>query len=346
MITDPAGGDLEEMKMRRALMVSAFLFVTAGVVTAAEANPVRYMSKHPLPRKVGHGFCYIDVPHFHDYPPSDPRMFRQVDGQYYFVGDPAPFDYDGERYSFYGPHPVVDANVQLGGPTYCYLRGPHFHWYAPPPGAQFEQKGGAYWYVGAYDPVYYNERPRYAVVNDAYAPIVYTRPVVDVTIAPPAFRGEIIAAGPGWRGQAVVGAPAVSAGVVIAAPPPPSLHVGVNIGGPPVMIGGPPVVVEQRDVYVHEHRDHERWEHHDNGRHEGWEHHDNGRHEGWRNGPPPGHAEGWRGGPAGPGPAPHGGGWRGGPPAAAPAPAAHAGGWRGGPAPQQAPHQNKPGWRR
>jgi hypothetical protein len=313
-------------------MLSAFLFAIVGLVGVAEANPVRYMSKHPLPRKVGRGFCYIDVPHFHDYGPSDPRMFRQVDGQYYFVGDPAPFDYDGPRYSFYGPHPIVDANVQLGGPTYCYLRGPHYHWYQPPPEAQFEMKGGAYWYVGAYDPVYYNDRPRYVVVNDAYTPIVYTRPVVDVTIAPPAFRGEIIAGGPGWRGQAVVGAPAVSAGVSIGVPPPPSVHVGVNIGAPaPVIVGAPaPVVVERRDVYVHD-------------RHEHWEHHDNGRHEGWRDGGPPGHAGGWRGPAPAPGPQ---GAWRGGP---APAPGPHGGGgaWRGGPAPQQGGggHKNA-GWKR
>jgi hypothetical protein len=333
---------LEDTKMRRALMLSAFLFAIVGVVGVAEANPVRYMSKHPLPRKVGHGFCYIDVPHFHDYGPSDPRMFRQVDGQYYFVGDPAPFDYDGPRYSFYGPHPIVDADVQLGGPTYCYLRGPHYHWYAPPPQAQFELKGGAYWYVGAYDPVFYNDRPRYVAVNDAYTPIVYTRPVVDVSIAPPAFRGEIIAAGPGWRGQAVVGAPAVTAGVSIGVPPPPSVHVGVNIGGPPVVVGPAPVVVEQRDVYIREH-DRERWEHHDNGRHEGWghrgddddqghrgwDHHDNGRHEGWREGGPPGHAGGWRGGPP------------------APAPAAHAGGgWRGGPQPGGGGGHKNGGWKR
>ena len=97
-------------------------------------------------------------------------------------------------------------------------------------------KGGAYWYVGNYDPVYYDERPRYVVVNDAYAPIVYTRPVVDVTIAPPAFRGEIVAVGPGWPGRRSWARPCVSAGVYVAAPPPPvvQIGVGVNLGGPAV----------------------------------------------------------------------------------------------------------------
>src|SRR5262249_19125910 len=201
----------------------------------AHARAVEYMSQHPLPRKIGHGFCYIDVPHFHDFPPSDPRLYRQVDGQYYFVGDPTPFEYQGPKYAYYGAHPVAEAQVTMGQPVHCSLGGPHYHWYQPPPQAQFELKGGAYWYVGAYPQTYYDDRPRYVVVNDAYTPIVYTRPVVDIAVAPPAFHGEIVAAGPGWRGQAVVGGPAVAAGVYVAAPPPPTvqLRVGVNIGGPP-----------------------------------------------------------------------------------------------------------------
>jgi len=78
--------------MRRALILSAFVLTLMGTTTASAAHVVRYVSKHPIPKKVGHGFCYITVPHFHDYEPSDPRLYRQMDGQYYFVGDPAPFD--------------------------------------------------------------------------------------------------------------------------------------------------------------------------------------------------------------------------------------------------------------
>jgi hypothetical protein len=245
--------------MRRILMLAAGL--TAFVLSlSAEAAVVRYMSQHPLPRKMGGGFCYIDVPHVHDFGPSDPRMYRQVDGQYYFVGDPSPFNYEGPRHAFYGPHPIVEANINFGQPEYCYLQGPHYHWYEPPPRANFELRGGAYWYTGAYEPAYYEQRPRYVVVNEAYAPIVYTRPVVDISVAPPGFHGEIVASGPGWRGRAVV-----------AAPPPPVVQVGVgiNVGGPPG-----PVFVE-----------------HDDGRHRGWEHHE---HDGWRGGPAPGRARGWQ----------------------------------------------------
>ena len=54
--------------------------------------------------------------------PSDPRLYREVNGEYYFVGDPAPFDYDGPRYSYYGPHPIADADVNFGSPTYWHAR--------------------------------------------------------------------------------------------------------------------------------------------------------------------------------------------------------------------------------
>jgi hypothetical protein len=296
--------------MRKILMLAAGLTVMV-LSASAWATVNRYMSQHPLPRKMGGGFCYIDAPHVHDFGPSDPRMYQQIDGQFYFVGDPSPFDYQGPRHAYYGAHPVVEANVQFGHPVYCYLRGPHYHWYQPPPQATFELRGGAYWYTGAYDPVYYAQRSRYVVVNDAYTPIVYTRPVVDVAVAPPAFHGEIVAGGPGWRAGAAVGAPVVSAGVVVAPPPPVVVGVGINVGGPP-----PPVVIVDR---------------HDNGRHRGWAKHGGG---GWRGAPPPPPpGSGWRGGP----PPPAQSGWRG-----APAPA-HQAGWRaGGPAPAPAPQ--KGGW--
>jgi hypothetical protein len=272
---------------------------------SAEAAVVRYLSQHPLPRKMGGGFCYIDVPHVHDFGPSDPRMYRQVDGQYYFVGDPTPFDYQGPRHGYYGPHPIVEANVQFGAPEYCYLQGPHYHWYQPPPQASFEMRGGVYWFTGTYEPVYYEQRPRYVVVNDAYAPIVYTRPVVDISIAPPAFHGEIVAGGPGWRGQAVV-----------VAPPPPVVQVGVGIN-----VGGPPgaVVVE-----------------HDNGRHRGWERHEHEHERGGWHEPPVQRGNGWRGS----GPVARGGAWHGSPPRQEPAwhgGPPQQGAWHGNPAPQGHP---------
>ena len=322
----------------RAAAVAIALTVVLGAAGRAEARAVHYRSQHPLPRKIGHGFCYIDQPHVHDFGPSDSRLYREVGGELYFVGDPAPFAYDGPRYSFYGPHPVVEADVQFGQPVYCYLNGPHYHWYQPAPAAaaQFELRGGAYWFVGNYDPVYYQERPRFVTVNEAYQPIDYARPVVDVTLAPPSFHGEIVA-GPGYHhAQAVVAPPVVSAGVRVAVPPPPQIQVGIglNFGGPS------PVIVEQRrEVYeVREHRDH------DHGRHNGWYKHEH-EDRGWRgpppSSPPPQRSGGWRAPPA-PAPAPQSG-WRSAPPSAP----SQGGAMRGAP---PAPHKEKPshggGWQR
>lgn len=295
--------------MRRILTFVVVLMAAVTVAPPAQATVVQYMSQHPLPRKLGGGFCYIDVAHVHDFGPSDSRMYRQVDGQLYFVGDPTPFDYQGPRYAYYGAHPVAEGH--FGQPVYCYLQGPHYHWYQPSAQASFQLRGGAYWFTGTYEPVYYDQRPRYVVVNEAYAPIVYSRPVVDVTVAPPGFHGELVGGGPGWRGRAVVGAPVVSAGVYVAPPPPPpvlQVGVGINLGGPVVMGGSQPVVIDRG---------------HDHGRHRGWNKH--------------GHERGWRGPP--PAPSPRGGGWRGGPPAPPPS-RQQSGGWRGGPPPQQGA-----GWR-
>ncbi len=313
----------------RGLVLAAFLFAFAGAASVAHAEVVQYMSRHPIPKRVGHGFCDIDVPHFHDYPPSDPRLFRQVNGQYYFVGDPTPYGYEGPHYSFYGPHPIVDASVQLGGPTYCYLQGPHYHWYAPPPQAQFEMKGGAYWYVGAYEPTFYADQPHFMVINDVYAPLVYERPVIDVAIAPPTFHAEfLVGGGPGWRL-----APGWREGPAWRGPGP--APAGWRGPGPGPGWRGP----ERREMVMHER--HEEWRRQEE--HREWDH---GHDRGWHGGPPPGHEPGgphggWRGGPP-PGHEPGGphGGWHaGGPPPGHPAgpPPGHAGpppgnggGWHGG----------------
>jgi len=65
-----------------------------------------------------------------------------------------------------------------------------YHWYGAAATDAVRAKGGAYWYVGNYDPVYYNERRRYGVIKRRLAPVVYRGPVVDVAVAPPWFRGE------------------------------------------------------------------------------------------------------------------------------------------------------------
>jgi len=245
------------MKKFGALIVG--LTLSLAYSNVAQAKTVGYLSQHPVPHKFGGGFCTIEVAHVHNYPPEDPRMFRELGGQFYFVGDPTPFQYDGPRHTYYGAHPVAEAEAQFGHPVYCYIKGPHYHWYQPPAQAQFELSGGAYWYVGNFPPAYYDERPRYAVINEAYAPMPYARPVVDVQVAPAMVRAEISVGGPGWRAHALLGGP--PAPVYVAPPPPPppgppiQIGVGINLGGPPV---------ERRELIE------ERRAHHGHGRHEDW----------------------------------------------------------------------------
>lgn len=248
--------------MRRICLVAVGLLAWAAFSTTAWANQVEFISPHPVPHKLGDGFCNIDVPHTHNYPPGDPRMYRETNGQYYFVGDPSPFGYEGPRYAYYGGHPVVDVQVQFAHPVFCYIKGPHYHWYQPPPQAQFQMSGGAYWYVGAFPQAYYRERPHYAVINEAYAPVVYPRPVVDVAVAPPLVAAEVSLGGPGWGVHAMVGAPV--APVMVAPPPPPGpavqVGVGINLG---VGVAAPVVVAPGGVIYEEHHG------HHDHGRHGG-----------------------------------------------------------------------------
>lgn len=264
--------------MRKLCTIIAGVAAWLAFSTVAHAKIVDYISQHPVPHKYGGGFCNIQVAHSHNYEPSDPRMYREIGGQFYFVGDPTPFKYEGPRHSYYGAHPVVDAEVHLVSPVYCYMKGAHYHWYQPPPQAQFQFTGGAYWYVGSFPKAYYDDRPRFAVVNEVYAPMPYVRPVVDIHVAPPVVQAEVAIGGPGWRAGAVIGAPVVPviAPPVVVAPPVPvgiGIGVGINVGGP-VVVGAPGFVAGPG----HYHQDH-------------------GRHGGWR-GPGPFHDRGHRGPPA------------------------------------------------
>lgn len=273
--------------MQRTFALMLGLIAGAAYPMTAAAHQVEFVSPHPVPHKFGGGFCSIEVAHIHNYQPADPRLYRQANGRLYFVGDPSPFGYDGPRYTYYGSHPVPEAQVHFGQPVFCYLKGPHAHWYQPPQKAQFHLSGGAYWYLGAFPRSYYDERPRYAVVNDAYAPVLYTRPVVDVAVAPPAVQAHISLGGPGWGAHAVIGTPVQPVAVLPPPPPPPpppapvagpavQIGVGIHLGAPgPVMVAPAGVIYE----------DH----------HHGRPRHDHGRHAGWRNQP---HVEKHRGRPA------------------------------------------------
>src|SRR5262245_1903174 len=66
----------------------------------------RYAGAHPIASRPNAGYCYIDVPHMHDYLPDRPELYQQVGAGYVFVGDPTPFGYQGQKTVYYGHHPV------------------------------------------------------------------------------------------------------------------------------------------------------------------------------------------------------------------------------------------------
>lgn len=257
----------DEAQMRHTIAFATILMALAAAAPAEAKQHWRYKSRHPHHHG---GFCGNDRPHVHDYAPADARVYRVVDGEYYFVGDPVAFGYEGPRYAYYGAHPVAEMSVHFGEPVHCYLEGPHYHWYQPPPQTQFALRGGAFWFMGTFDPAFHTHHRRYAVVNEVHRPIRYGRPTVAVVDAPSGWRG-----GPRGLGHVVVAPPAR---------------------------GPAPVVVRERVQVVHVppgHHKHHGDKHHGD-RHRGRGHdrdddrdrHDRGKHKGGKH---DGHGKGkWR----------------------------------------------------
>jgi hypothetical protein len=251
---------------------AALAFAHSG---RAEAKQVRFVGVHPIAPEYGGGFCYIEVPHVHVYePPHAQEMYRVHDGRYLYVGDPVAYGYDGPKHAYYGPHPVpVNAIVEEDGPEdveYCYLDGPHYHYYAPPPNVKFKVKGGVAWYVGDFDPMYERDRPRFAHINLEMKPIRYARPVV-VVAPPPEFRGPIVEVDPVDPtvivpvGGVDVHGPGVGIGVGVQVEvPAPSIDIHVGVPVAPVIIE-PGVRVRHHD----DDDDDQGHRHHDNGWHNG-----------------------------------------------------------------------------
>jgi hypothetical protein len=275
--------------MKRILLplVIALAAVQATDAHADHKRQVRYVGIHPIPKEYGGGTCYIEVPHVHVYMVPDAKVhYRDHRGALYFVGDPVAYGYDGPKYAYNGPHPIqVDAVVGDDDPDeeYCYITGPHYHSYEPPPmiATDFKLEGGAYWWIGTPPRAFLDARPTYARVNAYYQPIRYERPTVVVDTPPP-----------GWVGASIDIVPPVAAvevatpGVVVESAPPPVIvgggvgfeaHVGValpsvdlHVGAPgAVIVGAPP---PRRDVIIVHDDDRRGWGHHDNGRHRGWDH--------------------------------------------------------------------------
>ena len=154
---------------------------------------------HPAP---GGGWEASATPHVHPYAPFDLRLFSYRDGCYYFVGDPRDFGYTGQLYSYYGAHPVADA---YGG-GWCFMVGPHSHWWRPWSPA-FTVVGPWYYWNGPYDPFFWAYWPFYSFYYRSYYPHYYAGGRYfrgGFRAAPPITRVPA-AAGAGWRAAPVVG---------------------------------------------------------------------------------------------------------------------------------------------
>jgi hypothetical protein len=237
---------------------------------------------HPIAVKAGGGFCYIEGAHVHMFAPDHLKThYRLHEGSYFFIGDPVAYGYDGPKNVYYGHHPVSVGTVvgaEFDGVEHCYLEGPHYHYWAPPVGASFEPKGGAYWYVGSYGPEYRSEIKVHGGINKVYDRITYAEPMVIVD-PPAAYVGPIVGvhggvhAGVGVHASAGVG---VSAGVAVEAPV-------VEVRAPVIEVGLPFVVVDghhhHHDVVVVDRHRHKHWKHK---KHRKWKGHTRRHREGRR----------------------------------------------------------------
>jgi hypothetical protein len=130
-------------------------------------------------------FCHIEAPHVHVAAPYEKTHFRVYDDRYYFVGDPTPYGWEGPRHRYHGHHPIqVEVIVGHPGIEYCYLDGPHAHFFAPAPGARFEVRSGTYWYAGRLPKRYRRERTVYVPTFTAEVHVAHPRPHLPVIIAP------------------------------------------------------------------------------------------------------------------------------------------------------------------
>jgi len=246
-----------EAAMRSIYLVPVVLLAAlAQPADAGRGKQVRYIGIHPVPKSHGGGLCYIEGPHVHIFGANKLEYRDHVD-HHYFVGDPVAYGYDGPRFAYKGHHPIhVHAVVEDDHEDveYCYLDGPHYHAFAPPPviEAEFELVGDAYHYVAEPPQVYVTARPAMVKINAMYRPLVYTRPVVEVE--PPAGWIGVRFAAPAVvvdRPAAVV-RPGIRAEIAV---PMPSVSVDIGIGAG-LVVGDRPVVIHKHKHKHHKHKKH------------------------------------------------------------------------------------------
>lgn len=263
------------VSMPRSIFVAT---VMAGMVAVsagqARADQHRFIGMHPIPGEGPATLCHIHAPHVHAYAPVKVDvLYRDYDGWAYFVGDPVAYGYEGDTHVYVGAHPIaanavvtVDVDVPAEDMTvYCYMKGPHYHGFVPPPDAAFEVKADAHFYVGDYPKHFHRARPKLARINVIYEPIVYTRPVVEVT--PPAGYHDVfveVSAHPG-RGHGPPpharggGRAHVGGGL--------SLDVSIPVPTVEVSVGGGVVVHDHHHHRKHKHRKHKHRKHKHRHRH-------------------------------------------------------------------------------
>ena len=190
-----------------------------------QATQYGYMGPHPIPYDIGSGYCYQQGAHFHEYPPFDQNLFRESNGWFYFVGDPADFGYTQTMWGYHGHHPIPAAD----GGGYCFMDWPHRHPYPPTAGVVYNYVGGYYVYGGPFDPWYWRWRPHYAAYYGGYYRSSYyggnyyrvrPAPIYRASVrvgAPGVYRAGAVAVAPG--GVRVYARPAGRVGVVGAPPP-------------------------------------------------------------------------------------------------------------------------------
>ena len=174
------------------LLLGAAIATVAGPARADGPMP-RYHGLHPLSPHQG-AFCYIDSPHMHRVPPPDMRVYIVLKtGENLFIGDPVALGYDGPKFAYYGPHPLVIADAPDLPSTFCYLAGPHYHAAAPPPSPAMIEKAGVTWFMGPVPPA---ADPGRIWINEVHPVAGYVAPKADLSMAPPGYRPFTLPAPP------------------------------------------------------------------------------------------------------------------------------------------------------
>ncbi len=125
------------------MLVGALCLVT--VPDAGAQHYVYYHQYHPIPEAFGGGFCEDEEVHPHEYAPVDLDYYQVVDGVYYYIGD-APEDvFEEEEIVWYEDHHPVPV---FWGGGFCYIIGPHTHWWRPHAHVHYHVSGGHYHYRG------------------------------------------------------------------------------------------------------------------------------------------------------------------------------------------------------